>query len=181
MANRLIEYPVRAALLACVVAPSSAIADRVDVGYVASSSIVNTGSGLSQAGAARWQRSLREWLEIGAGAELGYSGGRETSLLRFAPLAGVAFVHPIGTLALRVDEQIGWQLVNGHLTLDGIPIAGTETRSFHEELTVGLDAPLTDRMWLRGRGGFVIDGLYPAGHSSTRTSPCVGISIVFSL
>jgi hypothetical protein len=181
MPRRQIWYPVILIALVVFASARASADDRVAVGYLASSSIVSTGNGLTHSAAAQWQRSIGEWLELGAGAELGVSGGHETSLTRFAPLAGIAVVHHLGALTLRIDEQIGWQLVHGNLTLDGIPIAGTETRSFHEELTVGLDAPLSDRLSLRGRGGFVIDGLYPAGHSSTRVSPCVGVSIVFSL
>jgi hypothetical protein len=125
----------------------------------------------------RWEHAMKPWLELGGGIELGYSGGRE-SQTRFALMPGVAFVHSLGAVTLRIEEQFGWQVVRGRLTLDAIPLRGTETRSFHEEAAVALDAALTPTIALRARAGIIVDGIFPVGHASVRAGPFVGVAVV---
>jgi hypothetical protein len=168
-------------VLTLLVASADAAADvddRVTLGYLASPPIAASASGVSHAMMLRWDaRALRPWLELGLGIEVGVSGGRE-SLTRFAVLPGVALVKPVGNFELRLEHQVGWQLVRGRITLGGIPLRGTETRSFHQELAVALDKPLTEVVALRVRGGMVVDGIYPSGFSSTRVGPFIGIAFV---
>jgi hypothetical protein len=128
----------------------------------------------------RWDRLFTPYLEAGAGLEVGFSTGDE-ALQRYAVLPGVAFVHPVGEIVLRVEEQLGWQLVHGRLTLDGIPLAGTETRSFHNAFAFAADAPISGDFDIRARIGFAIDGIYPAGHSSTFFGLFAGIAVVAHL
>jgi hypothetical protein len=159
-------------------ASAQGIDDRVTLGYLASPPIAASARGVSHAMMLRWDaRLLRPWLELGLGIEAGVSGGQE-SLTRFAVLPGFALVKPLGSLELRLEHQIGWQLVHGRITLGGVPLRGTESRSFHQELAVALDAPLTEVVDLRVRGGMVVDGIYPPGYSSTRVGPFVAIAFV---
>ena len=142
--------------------------------------IARSGTGASHALAVRFDRAVIPNLELGAGLEVGMSRGDEP-LARLALLPGIAFrFATVGELEFRIEEQIGWQIVHGHLTLDGIPLRGTETRSFHDELALAVDAPLTNGVELRARAGLVLDGIYPAGHASTRAGPFVGISFVIA-
>lgn len=166
--------------IAAVAAPSIAIAeDRGAIDYLVSPPIVRSGSGLQHTFAMRWEHSVRDWLELGLGAELGLSGGHDSEVTRVAALPGLAIVERTGPVTLRIEQQIGWQLVDGKVTLDAIPLTGTETRSFHEELTGAIEVPVTADLALRGRAGVMIDGIYPAGHSSLRVTACIGVSFVF--
>jgi hypothetical protein len=166
------------ALLVASRVAAAEVDDRVTLGYLASPPIAASARGVSHAMMLRWDaRAWRPWLELGVGIEAGVSGGRE-SLTRFAVLPGVALVKPVGDFELRLEQQIGWQVVHGRITLGGIPLRGTETRSFHQELAVALDAPLTEVVDLRVRGGMVVDGIYPPGYSSTRVGPFVAIAFV---
>jgi hypothetical protein len=173
--------PVTSVVLALLLASGSAAAEvdhRATLGYLASPPIAASARGVSHAMMLRWDaRTFRPWLELGVGIEAGVSGGRE-SLTRFAVLPGFALIKRVGTFELRLEQHVGWQLVRGRITLDGIPLRGTETRSFHQELAVALDAPLTEVVALRVRGGMVVDGIYPPGYSSTRVGPFVGIAFV---
>jgi hypothetical protein len=165
---------VTAALLASTAARAD---DRVALGYLASRPIAASGSGLAHSVAMRFDRDVTSRIELGVGLELGVSGGAQP-LQRLALLPGIALVHKAGSLTWRLEEQIGWQIVRGRLTLDGIPLRGTETRSVRNELAVAVDAPLTEVVDLRVRVGLQIDGIYPVGHASTRLGPFVGISFV---
>lgn len=170
--------PVRYLLvLAALVVPTRVHAeDRVTMGYLVSRPIAASGSGIAHAAMLRWDHSIRPPIEILIGVEAGVSGG-EQPIARFAALPGIAIrlAHD-----LRIEEQVGWQIVRGRLTLDGIPLRGTETRSFHNELAIAWDRHLTDLVTLRLRGGLFIDGIYPAGHASTRVGPFVGITFAIS-
>jgi hypothetical protein len=150
--------------------------DRVTMGYVASRPIAASGSGIAHAMMLRWDHPIRPRIEIDLGVEAGVSGG-EQPLARFAALPGIAIEIARN---LRVEEQVGWQIVRGRLTLDGIPLRGTETRGWHDELALAFDRPLTNIVTLRLRGGVVIDGIYPSGHASTRVGPFVGVSFAIA-
>jgi hypothetical protein len=172
---------VRLALALLVLAPSLAAADdRLTVGAMTGRPISADGTGLAIAGELRWDRLIVPWLELGAGLELGSSTGR-SALERVALLPGFAVVTKASSLELRFEERGGWQLVNGTLTLDAIPLSGTESRSFHDEVDVAVGAVLTRSSDLRGRAGLTIDGLYPAGHSSLRVGPFIGVAFVSRL
>ncbi len=116
-------------------------------------------------------------LELGLGIEVGASGGSEP-LQRGALLPGIALARTIGSLTWRIEEQIGPQVVRGRLSIGPIPLRGTETRSFHDELALAVDVPITDVVDLRIRAGLQIDGIYPAGHASTFVGPIVGVAAV---
>jgi hypothetical protein len=96
-------------------------------------------------------------------------------------LPGIAytFAH-VGELALRIEEQGGWQIVRGRLTIDGIPFRGIETQGWHNEIAIAADAALGDRVDLRARAGIVIDAIYPGSSTSLRAGPFIGISFVIS-
>ncbi len=167
-----------AALVAALVASTTAHADdRIALGYLASRPIAASGSGVAHSVALRFDRDVSSKIEVGVGLELGGSAGDEP-LQRAALLPGIALVHHTGSLTWRLEEQLGWQIVRGRLTLDGVPFRGTETRSFRNELAVAVDAPLTAVVDIRVRAGLVIDGIYPVGHASTRVGPFVGVSFV---
>lgn len=159
------------ALLLLVPALASAD-DRLEVGALASRPIAGGVTGIGVAAQARWDRRVIPWLEIGAGIE----GGLSNDLQRVAFLPGIAVVAKWSTLEVRIEERGGWQVVHGTLTLDAIPLAGTETRSFHDELAVGVSAAVNSGSELRGRAGVAIDGIYPAGHSSLRVGPFIGVA-----
>jgi hypothetical protein len=150
--------------------------DRVTMGYLASRPIAASGSGIAHAAMLRWDHAIQPRVEILIGVEAGVSGG-EQPIARYAALPGIAIrlAHD-----LRLEEQVGWQIVRGRLTLDGIPLRGTETRSFHNELSIAWDLPLTDLVTLRLRGGLLIDGIYPVGHASTHVGPFAGVSFAIS-
>jgi hypothetical protein len=69
-------------------------------------------------------------------------------------------------------------VVNGEITLDSVPLRGTETRSFHEEAAVAAGSMVSSAVELRARLGVTVDGVYPAGHSSVRIGPVVGLAAV---
>jgi hypothetical protein len=168
----------RLATLALLLCASPAAADdRITVGYLLSRPSAASGGSSAHAVASRWDRMFTPYLEAGAGLEIGFSFG-DQALQRYAFLPGAAFVYPVGEIVVRVEEQLGWQIVRGRLTLDGIPLAGTETRSFHNAFAVAADAGLTDTFDIRARLGFAIDGIYPAGHASTFFGLFAGIAIV---
>lgn len=153
--------------------------DRFSAGYVASRPVAVRAPGLAQAAAARWDHRVAPSLELGAGLEIGRSGGEEP-LTRFALLPGVAFVYPYAAVTLRLEQQIGWQLAHGRLTLDGVPLTGTEPRGFHSETAVSIDAPISGTVSLGARAGMVIDGIYPAGHASTHVGPFVALTVAIA-
>lgn len=167
-------------LAVLAVTPPARADDRITVGYMAARPITAEDSGLAHSIAARWDRLVMPWLEVGAGVEAGFSSGDE-SVDRFAVLPGLAFVERVGDLSFRLEQQIGWQVAHGKVTLDGIPLRGTETRGFHYEGALAVDAMLTSGVDLRARIGVTVDGLYPVGHSSTRVGPFVGVAAVFRL
>ncbi|HTL33671.1 MAG TPA: hypothetical protein VL326_11120 [Kofleriaceae bacterium] len=158
------------------IASSARAEDRLTMGYVASRPIAPSGSGIAHAMMVRWDHPFRPRVEILFGLEVGVSGG-EQPIARFAALPGIAIDI---AKDLRLEEQVGWQIVRGRLTLDGIPLRGTETRGWHDELALAFDRPLTDLVTLRLRGGMVIDGIYPSGHASTRFGPFVGFSFAIA-
>src|SRR4051812_42094658 len=92
-----------------LVARASAAEDRISAAYVASRPVAVEAPGLAHAVAVRWDRDVTRGLELGAGLELGEYSGQE-SLVRFALLPGIAYLHPLGTMTLRLEEQIGWQI-----------------------------------------------------------------------
>jgi hypothetical protein len=152
----------------------------ISIGFLVSSPVTSSGSGASPAAALRWDARVHPSIEVGLGVEQGYSTGDE-SIQRFALLPGAAFVYPLGRLHLRVEDQIGWQIVRGHVTLDAIPLRGTETRGLRNELCGAVDLPVTDALDLRVRAGLTIDGLYPEYHSSTHAGVLVGVLAVARL
>jgi hypothetical protein len=166
-----------AACVAVLAASSARADDRLATGYVVSRPIVRAEPGIAHAIAARYERGLGARLEIGIGIQAGYSSGTET-LWRAAVLPGIALTFPLDAITLRIEEQGGWQVVHGRVTLDGIPLAGTETRSFHNELSLAIDAPLSRTIDLRARAGVAIDGLFPAGHVSIYVGPFVGVAVI---
>jgi len=160
-------------VLALLVVPVLAHADdRIEVGALAARPIAASATGIGVAAQARWDRRVVPWLEIGAGIE----GGLSSDLQRVAFLPGVALVSKWSGLEVRLEERGGWQIVHGTLTLDAIPLAGTETRSFHDEIAIGVSAAIDHSSELRGRAGVAIDGIYPAGHSSLRVGPFIGVA-----
>jgi hypothetical protein len=150
--------------------------DRVSVGYLASPPIAGDYTGAQSSLSARWEHPWK-WIEASAGVEAGYSGGHD-ALTRFAVLPGIALAIPVDSMIVRVEEQLGWQVATGRVTLDAIPLQGTEVRGLHDELAVAAQDRLTCSIDLRARGGLVIEGLYPEGHSSTRAGLFVGLSLV---
>jgi hypothetical protein len=158
----------------------AAHADRITTGYMISRPITRSGTGASHAVDARYDRTVWRALELGLGLEIGVSGGDEP-IARFAILPGIAytFAH-VGELALRIEEQGGWQIVRGRLTIDGIPFRGIETQGWHNEIAIAADAALGDRVDLRARAGIVIDAIYPGSSTSLRAGPFIGISFVIS-
>ena len=168
--------------LALVLCGSTAVHadDRVTAGYMISRPITQSGTGASHSALVRWDREVWRALEVGFGIELGVSGGDEP-IARFAMLPGVAYTFArVGELGLRIEEQVGWQIVRGRLTIDGIPFRGIETRSWHNEIAFAAGAPISDQIDLRARAGIVIDGIYPSGHASLRVGPFVGISFAIT-
>lgn len=161
---------------------ATASSGHVAVGYIMSPAIAQGSAGAAHALSARFDRAaFRSSLELGIGIEAGFSGGDE-SLTRFALLPGIAYrVARLDDLSFYIEERAGWQIVRGRLTLDGIPLRGTETRSWHNELAFAAGGPLTNLVELRARVGVVIDGIYPAGHASTRVGPFVGVAIAVEL
>ena len=156
-----------------VLVPTLAAADdRVEVGALAARPIAGGAAGISAAVEGRWDRRVVPWLELGAGIEAGAS----SDLQRLALLPGIALVTTWSGLEVRLEERAGWQIVPGTLTLDAIPLTGTETRSFHEETAVGVSAAIDHSSELRGRAGLAVDGIYPAGHSSLRAGPFIGVA-----
>jgi hypothetical protein len=151
--------------------------DRITVGYFASRPIAGHASGIANAIAARWDRMLDSGFEFGLGLELGYSGGDEP-LTRATLLPGVAWRAKLAQVLVGADVAAGPQIVRGRVTIDGIPLSGIEPRGFHAELAAAIDGELTSRLYVRARAGVAIDGLYPAGHASTRGAPFVEIAIV---
>lgn len=164
---------VKSCLALLVLSPVLARADdRVEVGALAARPIAAGVTGIGVAAQARWDRRVVPWLEVGAGIE----GGLSNDLQRVAFLPGIAVVAKWSTLEVRIEERGGWQIVHGKLTLDAIPLEGTETRSFHDEVAVGVSAAVNASSELRGRAGVAIDGIYPAGHSSLRVGPFIGVA-----
>ncbi len=153
--------------------------DRLTIGYLASRAMAGESNSLQNTGLARWEHAWPS-VEIGAGVEVAHSGGTD-ALTRIALLPAIALVRPVGSLQLRLEEQLGWQLVDGHVTIGGIPFAGTEPRSFHDELSAGAAARVDEGVDLRGRVGLMIDGLYPAGHSSLRAGAFIGVELAMRL
>jgi hypothetical protein len=153
---------------------------RISAGYFASRPIAGDASRIAQGFALRWAHLFGNRLELGAGVELGYSGGEE-ALSRVALLPTIAWVGKLSAVAARIDASVGPQLVSGRVTIDGIPLKGIETRSIHAELGGAIDAELAPTLDIRGRAGLGFDGLYPAGHASTRVAPFVELAVVLHL
>ncbi len=152
--------------------------DRVALGYMVSPPIAESGTGVSHAVTGRWDREIRGWIEVGIGIEVGASGG-DQPLTRAAVLPGAALiVSHHRALTFRVEEQIGWQIVSGRLSLGGLPLRGTEPRGFHQEAAFALDIELNATVELRARLGVVVDGIFPAGHSSIQVGSFIGLSAV---
>lgn len=174
-----LESPVHRFPLVLLFASSLASADdHVALGYLVSPPIADSGNGLVHAVTGRWDRELRPWIEVGIGLELGASGG-DQPLTRAAVLPGAAVeIARYGTMTIRLEEQIGWQIVQGRLTLGGIPLRGTEPRGFHQEAALAIDFELNESVDLRARIGVVVDGIFPAGRSSIQVGPFVGLSAV---
>jgi len=166
--------------LAAARASASPEGDRLTLGYYAARPIAGTAGGIGHTITARWDRAWLNGLELGVGLEVGFSVGSEP-LARATLLPGIAKIFELGGLQARIEAAAGPQIVGGRVTLDAIPLQGIEARSFHVEVAGGLDAPLTDRLDLRARLGATMDGLYPAGHASTRLSPFVGVGVVLRL
>jgi hypothetical protein len=172
--------------LVAVLAGSSATASpssaghRLSAGYLVSRPIAGDASGLAQTFATGWARLFDSGLEVSLGIELGHSGGEEP-LERAALLPGVAWVAMSSAIVARAEAAIGPQLVDGRVTIDGIPLRGIETRSFHAELGGAIDGELAPTLDVRARIGIAIDGLYPAGHASTRAAPYVELAVVLHL
>jgi hypothetical protein len=168
-------------LIAALPARAARADDQLAVGYLISRPVARSGTGAQHSLTAQYVRMLPRCVEIGGGIETGVSGGEEP-LARVAFLAGVGLrLAQLGELRVRIEELGGWQIVRGRLTLDGIPLRGTETRSWHDELAITAEAPLSNVVQLRARAGITIDGVYPAGHASTRSGPFVGISFVIAI
>jgi hypothetical protein len=161
-----------------VLAPAVAAAgDRVTVDGFVGRPITAGGTGVAVVAGARWDRLVLPALELGVGLEAGTSTGSD-QLRRVALVPGIAFVTHRAGLELRVEERFGWQVVNGEITLDSVPLRGTETRSFHEEAAVAAGSMVSSAVELRARLGVTVDGVYPAGHSSVRIGPVVGLAAV---
>jgi hypothetical protein len=152
--------------------------DHVALGYLVSPPIAASGSGPVHAVAGRWDREITSSFEVGIGIELGASGG-EQPLTRAAILPGAAIdMFRFGTMTVRLEEQIGWQIVQGRLSLGGLPLRGTEPRGFHQEAALAVDIELNATVDLRVRAGVVVDGIFPAGHRSVEVGPFFGVSAV---
>jgi hypothetical protein len=165
-------------VLAIVLAPIGAAArDRVTLDVLSGRPITADATGVAIVGGARWDRLVLPAFEVGAGIEVGTSTGVE-ALERIAIVPGFAFLTRIAGLELRLEERFGWQAVHGEITLDSVPLRGTETRSFHDETGIAVDSPLSSGVDVRARVGMTIDGVYPAGHSSVRIGPFVGVAAV---
>jgi hypothetical protein len=156
--------------------------DHVALGYLVSPPIADSGTGVVHTVAGRWDRMLSSKIELGLGLELGASGG-DQPLTRAAILPGAAYVigtfdTPVGAMTVRVEEQLGWQIVRGRLTLGGIPLRGTEPRGFHEEAALALDLDVNATIAVRARVGVVLDGIFPAGRGSLQAGPFIGLAAV---
>lgn len=175
--------PTAVIALVLLVPVAASADDSLAFGYLAARPIARDASGIQNAGSVRWNHRVLDGdlrIELGLGAEVGHYGGAEP-LTRVALLPGVAIAKPLGSVVVRVEEIIGWQLVHGKLTVNGIPFAGTETRSFHDEIALAVDGPLTGTLELRARAGIAIDGVYPKGYSLVRVGPFIGVELVVGL
>jgi hypothetical protein len=178
----MIDVPVRSlhrVLFVLLATASRASADdHVALGYLASPPIAESGSGVAHAVAGRWDRMISPVIELGIGIEVGASGGDEP-ITRLAVLPGGAIlITRYRAITVRIEEQFGWQIARGRLTLGGLPLRGTEPRGFHEEVAFAIDVEVNPTVALRGRVGAVVDGIFPAGHSSIELGAFVGISAV---
>jgi hypothetical protein len=140
---------------------------RLSVGYVLSGSPAGD-AGISNGVDLRYGYRFSRFFDVGPVLQVAHGETATQEATRFAIMADLGFEwDPLRWLALRFDAAFGWQMIAGTLNLGGVAVNGSDGKGMRLEAGPGVGFNLWKSVWLLGRGGVAVDGLYPDGAAGT--------------
>jgi hypothetical protein len=134
---------------------------RLSLGYVLSGSPAGD-TGVSNGVDLRYAYRFSRFFDVGPVLQVAHGETTTQQATRVAILANIGFEwDPLRWLALRLDAAIGWQMIAGTLSIAGASVQGSDGKGLRIEAGPGIGFNVYKMLWLHGRGGVAIDGLYP--------------------
>jgi hypothetical protein len=164
-------------------APATRRRHRLSAGYLLTTGPAGD-AGFSHGLDARYQYRLVGPLDLGAAVQFGYGvGSGGDALTRAAAMLVIgAEWRPLERVRLRLDSNVGWQLLTGTLNIGGQKFSGSEPRGLRFELAAGVAVDLARGVGLFARGGLALDGVWPtAAPSSLKLGGFLSVGVQLQL
>ncbi|HZS39636.1 MAG TPA: hypothetical protein VFF06_22545 [Polyangia bacterium] len=155
---------------------------RITAGYVLSGSPAGD-AGVSNGVDLRYGYRFSRYFDVGPVLQVAHGETTMQQATRFALMADLGFEwDPRTWLALRFDAAFGWQMVSGTLNLAGTVVNGAEGRGLRLEAGPGVGFNVWKSLWVLGRGGVAVDGLYSqAAPASTQVTGFFNLAVQLRL